>query len=220
MPHPHDRKSDLCKALRVSLGFPGFPLLWPLAWPSREANSWNCDTAMDDDISLSELAQSRARDLLLNALKSKENSAAVGKIMQSLFERKEVQETIVSGVRAGLNSQGSLESSIYQGKWWYGDYVNKDGRAFNFSKVWLGGMIDWWLLHPESIRITTRPLLSWSLDQDYNIKRIALNSALNIPYNKDYTVNTIKFNVIEIMKSAETKRQTTDLLIMQLQKRT
>ena len=175
---------------------------------------------MDEDNSLSGLAQSQGRDLLLNALKSKENSAAIGKVMQGLFETKEVQKAIRSGVHAGLRSPGCSESATYQSKWWYDCYVNKSGGNFDFSKVWLGGMMNWWLLHPGSIQITTRPLLTWSLEQDYNIKRIALNSAMNIPYNKDYTVNTIKFNIMEIMKSPETKRESTDLLITQLQSRT
>jgi hypothetical protein len=174
---------------------------------------------MEDDDSLQALARSRARDLLLSALKSEENSAAIGKVIQGVFERPEVQAAVRGGVHTGLRSEGCAKSATYQSKWWYDCYVNKNGEAFDWTKVWLGGMIKWWLLHPESIRITTRPLLTWSLEQDYNIKRIALNSAYNIPYNKDYTVNTIKFNVMEIMKSPETTKQSTELLIQQLQEK-
>ena len=173
----------------------------------------------EDTDSLHALARSRARDLLLNALKSKENSAAIGSVLQGLFERPEVQAAVRGGILSGLRSESCRESAIYQSKWWYDCYVNKDGGAFDFSTVWLGGMINWWLLHPESIRITTRPLLTWSLEQDYNIKRVALNSAYNIPYNIDYTVNTIKFNVMEIMKSPETTKQSTGILIKQLREK-
>ena len=169
--------------------------------------------------SLRALARVRAKEILLSALKSKENSAAVGKVLQSLFEKKSVQEGVRTAVYGWLQSNEGFDLANYQSKWWYNYYVNPKGGGFRYSTEWLADMTQWWLLHPESIRITTKPLVIWSLEQDFNLKRIALNSAMNIPYNIGYTADTIKFTVTEVLKNPETVRQTTSLLIEQLQSR-
>ncbi len=169
--------------------------------------------------SLKAMARIRAKEILLGALKSKENPAAVGKVLQSVFEKESMQEGVRQAVYEGLRSKDCFDSANYQSKWWYDYYVNPKGGAFRYSTEWLADMTQWWLLHPESIRITTKPLVIWSLEQDFNVKRIALNSAMNIPYNMEYTIETMKFNVVDVLKNQETIRQTTSLLIEQLQSR-
>ena len=175
--------------------------------------------------SLSELAKVQGRNLLLKALKSEENSAAIGKVLQGLFQRDGVQAGVRSAVQQGLRSQDIFDGADYQAKWWLKYYSNPAAGGtdyFNWTVNWLGGpngMIEWWLLHPVSISSTIRPNLMWSISQDWFVKRQAINSAYNIPFNIDYTVDTIKYNVIEILKSSETRKQSTALLIKQLQER-
>ena len=176
-------------------------------------------TEEEAEDSLRAIARVRAKEILLGALQSKENPAAVGKVLQSLFEKKSVQEGVRTAVYGWLQTKEGFDSTKYQSKWWYTYYVNPKGGEFRYSTEWLADMTQWWLLHPESIRITTKPLVIWSLEQDFNLKRIALNSAINIPYNIDYTTETIKFNVMEVLKNSETVRHTTGLLIEQLQSR-
>ena len=175
--------------------------------------------AEEEEGSLHAMARIRAKEILLGALKSKENSAAVGKVLQSLFEKKSVQEGVHTAVHGWLQSDGGFDAANYQSKWWYDYYVNSTGGGFRYSTNWLSDMTRWWLVHPESIRVTTKPLVIWSLEQDFNVKRIGLNSAMNIPYNMDYTAETITLNVMEVLKNPETVKQTTSLLIEQLQSR-
>ena len=64
------------------------------------------------------LARVRAKEILLNALKSKENSAAVGKVLQSVFKKESVQNSVRTAVYDGLRTDSAFDFANYQSKWW------------------------------------------------------------------------------------------------------